>query len=115
MKPGDIHWIEFTAGGGHEQTGRRPAIVLQDDAYTGISPLLIVVPLTGATSAIRFPGTLLLVPDASNNLRKPSVALVFQIRAVDRLAIAERIGKITNRQLAETYALLDRLTGRQTA
>lgn len=78
MKPGDIHWVEFTASGGHEQAGRRPAIVLQDEAYTGQSPLVIVVPLTGATGAVRFPGTLLLQPDAGNHLRKPSVALVFQ-------------------------------------
>lgn len=111
MIPGDIYWVEFATGAGHEQAGRRPAILLQDDSYAADVPLVVVVPLTGATAATRFAGTLLIEPDESNRLRKPSVALIFQIRAVDRRAIAESIGAITAAQLTEIYALLDRLTG----
>jgi len=112
VNPGDIYWVEFAGGGGHEQAGRRPAIVLQDDTYAGDLPLVIVVPLTGATAATRFAGTLAIEPDENNHLRKTSVALVFQIRAVDRRAIAEQIGAITAEQLAELNTLLDKLTGR---
>ena len=112
MKPGDIHWVELPVGAGHEQVGRRPAIILQDEAYVGASPLVVVVPLTGATAAGRFAGTLTIDLDAHNGLSKTSVALVFQIRAVDRRIVQERIGEITADQLAEIYVLLDSITGR---
>jgi mRNA interferase MazF len=111
MNPGDIYWVELPHASGHEQAGRRPALVLQDESYSGGLPLVIVVPLTGATSAARFAGTLTIEPDETNHLNRASVALVFQIRAVDCRIVQEKIGEITSEQLAEIYALLDRLTG----
>jgi len=112
VKPGDIHWVELPSLSGHEQAGRRPAVVLQDDTYAGGSPLVVVVPLTGAVAAARFAGTLILEPDHTNGLAKISVALVFQIRAVDRRIVRERIGSISPEMQAGIHALLDQLTGR---
>jgi mRNA-degrading endonuclease toxin of MazEF toxin-antitoxin module len=104
MNPGDIHWIDFAATGGHEQAGRRPAIVLQDETF-----------LTGATTATRFAATLTITPDVGNNLRKTSVTLVFQIRAVDRDALDAYIGTVTPEQRTALYGLLNRITGQTTA
>ena len=112
MSPGDIHWVELPPTGGHEQTGRRPAIVLQDDDFAGGLPLVIVVPLTSATSTLRFAGTLNLEPTAANGLRNASVALVFQVRAVDRRTVREKLGTVESASLAEIFSLLDRLMGR---
>jgi len=113
MKPGDIHWVELPSAFGREQAGRRPAVILQDEAYAGGNPLVTVLPITSATAATRFAGTLILEPDASNQLRQTSVVLVFQIRAVDRRIVQDKIGEVTPDQLTELYALLDRLTGYQ--
>jgi mRNA-degrading endonuclease toxin of MazEF toxin-antitoxin module len=33
MTVGDIHWVQLPAANGHEQRGRRPAVIFQDDAY----------------------------------------------------------------------------------
>jgi hypothetical protein len=55
-----------------------------------------------------------IAPDANNHLRKSSVALVFQIRAIVRVVIDGRVGALTAEQLTEIYALLDHLIGRQT-
>jgi mRNA interferase MazF len=112
MAVGDIHWIEFPAANGHEQTGRRPAIVLQDDEYAGSSPLVLVVPLTGAASVARFPGAVPVKATPTNGLRQDSVVLVFQIRAADRRRIREKIGAISAEVLAAIHQALDRLTGR---
>ena len=57
MSVGDIHWVELPNVGGREQAGRRPAIILQDDTYAGSLPTAIVVPLSSAMAALRFPGT----------------------------------------------------------
>lgn len=81
---GDIHWVELPDAGGREQAGRRPAIVMQDDVYAGNLPTIIVIPLSSALTALRFPGTASVKATQSSGLRTDSVALVFQIRAIDR-------------------------------
>lgn len=111
MTPGDIYWVELPASGGREQAGRRLAIVLQDDAYAAGSPLVVVVPLTTATATTRFPATLLLPVTPENGLTAESVALVFQVRAVDRNALRGFIGAVTESQLQRINDFLGRLTG----
>ena len=115
MKPGDIHWVELQHTSGREQSGRRPAVIMQDEAFAAANPLVTVFPITSAIASMRFAGTLLLEPDESNHLSQTSVVLVFQVRAVDRRIVRERIGEVTPEQLAELYDLLDHLTGRAPA
>ena len=101
MKIGDIHWVELPNVGGREQSGRRPAIILQNDQYAGSLPTTIVVPLSSALAALRFPGTARVKATGNSGLRSDSVALVFQIRAIDRARIAEKLGAITEEELLE--------------
>lgn len=111
MSVGDIHWVELPNVGGREQAGRRPAIVLQDDAYAGSLPTTIVVPLSSAMSALRFPGTARINATHASGLRTDSVALVFQIRAIDRARIAEKIGVIADHELLEIRTEYQKLFG----
>jgi mRNA interferase MazF len=108
---GDIHWVDLPAANGREQRGRRPAVVLQDDDYGGDLPVVLVVPLTTARAAMRFAGTTLIRPTAENGLRQASVALVLQIRAVDRRRIQERIGTVKAEVLNAMFEELGKLTG----
>jgi mRNA interferase MazF len=77
-------------------------------------PVVFVIPLTTAQAALRFTGTLLIEPTASNGLSQPSVALVFQLRAVDRRRILDRIGLVGDKRLKDIFATLDWLMGRST-
>ena len=43
---GDIVWINFTPQSGHEQAGRRPAVVLSPKNYNIRAGLLVCVPVT---------------------------------------------------------------------
>jgi len=61
MNYGDIHWVDLPDRAGHEQRGRRPAIIWQDTVNFQL-PTVLIIPLTGNQSALRFPGTLLLQP-----------------------------------------------------
>lgn len=80
MTVGDMHWAQLPTANGHEQGGRRLAIILQHDQYAGELPVVLVVPLTTARAAMRFSGTTLIRPTAENGVPQPSVALVFQLR-----------------------------------
>ena len=112
MTVGDIHWVQLPAATGHEQGSRRPAVILQNDEYAGRLPVVLVVPLTTTRAAMRFAGTTLIRPTAENGLPQASVALVFQLRAIDRRRVQERIGSVGTAVLQEMLTELDKLTGR---
>ncbi len=109
MNIGDLYWVEFPARGGHAQAGRRPAIIAQAPSTL---PTVLLVPLTSQLDALRFPGTVLVEASQQNGLRHNSVALVFQLTAVDKRYISERLGKASDAVMAQIWSALDALTGR---
>lgn len=111
MSVGDIHWIELPQANGHEQQGRRPAVIIQDDTYAGHLPTVLVVPLSSARRALRFAGTTMVRATKQSGLRTDSVALVFQCRAIDRTRIRDRIGKIAKEERENVLDELRKLTG----
>jgi mRNA-degrading endonuclease toxin of MazEF toxin-antitoxin module len=109
VSTGDVCWVDLPLRGGRAQAGRRPGIVLQSGA---VLPTTLIVPLTSQLDALRFQGTVLIEPDASNGLRVPSVALVFQFTALDNRFIAGKIGRISEEIKEEIFSALDGLIGR---
>ncbi len=110
MSVGDVHWVEFPVRGGHAQAGRRPAIVVQGPVASVSLPTILLVPLTSQQDALRFPGTVLVEADTQNGLRRASVALVFQMTAVDSRFIAERLGSVSETVLQRIWSAFDALT-----
>ena len=106
MRRGEIWRVRLPGASGHAQAGDRPALVLQNDAYTAVLPTVLVVPFTGSLAALRFAGTLQVDPDGSNGLTLPSVALAFQVRAVDRADCLARLGEADASTLAAVAALV---------
>jgi mRNA interferase MazF len=46
VKQGNIIWLDFDPQAGHEQKGRRPAVVMSNDTFNNFSKLAIVCPIT---------------------------------------------------------------------
>lgn len=46
VKQGDIIFLDFDPGAGHEQKGRRPAIVISNHIFNQFSNLAMVCPIT---------------------------------------------------------------------
>lgn len=53
-KRGDVVWLEFTPQAGHEQAGRRPAVVLSPQDYNGKTSLALFCPLTKRSKGYPF-------------------------------------------------------------
>jgi mRNA interferase MazF len=113
MPVGDIFWADLPASDGHEQAGRRPVLIVQDDGYAGSLPTTIIVPITSSRAALRLPGTVAIGATATNGLAYDSVLLVFQIRVLDRRRLRRQIGVADPLVISEVYDALDALTGRQ--
>lgn len=91
LAPGTIVMVDLgNAPFGHEQAGLRPGVVLSEQ--NGVA---IIIPLTTNTTALRFSATFALIGDKQNGLTASSVALVFQLRAVDVGRIVKRLGSVS--------------------
>ena len=110
MNVGEIFWVEFPARGGRAQSGRRPAIVIQREKTL---PTVLLIPLTTQQDALRFSGTILIEPDANNHLHQPSVALIFQLTAIDKNFIKEKLGAISDDKMNNIWTAFDDLAGRK--
>lgn len=113
MKPGEVYWVNYHDPTGRVQGGRRPGIVLQDDgAFPTRSPMVLTVPLTSQTAALRFPAALQINPTPLNGLTAVSVALLFQLRAIDRNWVDAKLGELDAAVLDDLLKTLDRFLGR---
>lgn len=111
MRVWEIYLIEFPARGGHAQSGKRPAIILQKQKNSDKLPTILAVPLTSQQKATRFPATVEIEPNAENGLNNISVALVFQLAAIDKRYISTKIGKVSDKILQEIFESLNELIG----
>jgi len=51
---GDVIWLSFDPQAGHEQAGRRPAVVLSPGSYNGKTHLAVCCPITSSTKGYPF-------------------------------------------------------------
>lgn len=101
---GDIVWLQFDPQAGHEQAGRRPALVLSPAAYNGRRGMMLCCPMTSRIKGYVFE---VVVPGDA-----PSAVLADQVKSVDWVARrAERRGAAPPEVLAETRAKLKALLG----
>lgn len=85
---GDLVWISFDPQAGHEQAGRRPALVLSPRAYHQRAPFAIVCPITSKAKGYPFE-----VPLPTGSPIE-GVVLADQIKSIDRrVRNVEPIGK----------------------
>lgn len=112
MARGDLWTVDLPAPAGragHEQVGYRPAVVVQTDVTDASLPTTMVVPFTSNLNALRFPHTFRVDPSPQNGLTRPSVLLVFQLRAIDKRRLGNRIGRLEQRDLQHLEAEIQRL------
>jgi len=74
---GDAVWITLDPQAGHEQAGRRPALVLSPAAYNGRVGLALFCPITGQVKGYPFEVAL---PDG---LAVSGVVLADQVKSLD--------------------------------
>ena len=86
--PGDIIWLDFSPTMGTEQSGRRPALAMSDQAYNEATGRALVAPIT--SRARRWPFE---VPLPAGSVVE-GVVIVDQLRAVDWRARHARIAGV---------------------
>ena len=77
---GDLIWLDFTPQAGHEQRGRRPALVLSPAQYNAKSSLILCLPVTSKIKGYPFE---VLLPEG---LCVAGAILSDQVRSLDFVA-----------------------------
>jgi mRNA interferase MazF len=103
---GDLVWLTFGPHKGHEQAGRRPALVISPAAYNAVSTCVIVCPIT--TNRSPWPWKVMLPDDAEIT----GAVLTDQIKSIDGPArgMAASGHQVDEAVMAEVLARLATLT-----
>jgi mRNA interferase MazF len=108
----DVVWTDLPDPIGSGPGLRRPIVVVQGEALNKSRIATVVcVPLTSNLRWSEAPGNVLLEA-RSTGLPKDSVANVSQVIALDRNVLAERVGRISKRELELVLAGIDVILGR---
>ncbi|MCC9075777.1 endoribonuclease MazF [Litorilinea aerophila] len=101
---GHVVWLSFTPQAGHEQAGRRPAVVLSPQAYNQRVGLALFCPITRQRKGYPFE------VDLPGDLPIAGVILADQLRSLDwRARQAEYIGTLPSETLAEVLLKIQAL------
>lgn len=101
---GDIVWITLNPQAGHEQAGRRPALVLSPQAYNDKVGLAILCPITSRPKGYPFEVAL---PD---ELPVKGVILSDQVKSLDwRVCQADRVCKVSSEVVKSVLQKLNTL------
>ncbi len=111
MKRGEIWWADLGAYRPREQTGRRPVVVWQSDTLIRVLQSVLVVPLTTNLDRARLAGTAM-IEATPEGLPQTSVALAFQMRAVPKTCLTDRIRNLTEAEIGELELATDEALGR---
>lgn len=90
---GEVWTIDLNPTRGHEQAGRRPALVVSIDQLNhGPAQLVIVLPIT---STLRGIPTHVRIDPPEGGLKKQSFALCEAVRSVSSDRLAKRLGAVS--------------------
>jgi mRNA interferase MazF len=100
---GEVYLVTFDPTVGSEIQRTRPALILQNDITNRNSTITVVTAITSQFEEPLYP-TEVMVSPPEGGLTVPSVALLNQIRSIDRRRLVRRLGRVT----AATMEQVDR-------
>jgi mRNA interferase MazF len=103
---GDVVWIALDPQAGHEQRGRRPALVLSPGAYNGRVGLALFCPITNQAKGYPFEVAL------PEGLPVTGVVLADQVKSLDWTARqCARLGAVPESAVTQVLRRLHALLG----
>ena len=105
---GDVIWADLNPSIGHEQSGRRPVLILSSDVFNDRSGTVIAVAITSQEPQAGFPLTLSL---ENEDLPKRSWVKISQIRTLSVQRMGEKITRLSPENLARVVAGLNEIFG----
>jgi mRNA interferase MazF len=90
---GEIYYADLSPVAGHEQGGRRPVLIIQNDIGNRYSSVTIVAPLTTSFTDKVYP-TEVRVKAGAAGLTHDSSVLLNQIKTIDKARLERLVGRL---------------------
>lgn len=100
IKRGELYYADLSPVLGSEQGGVRPVLIIQNDIGNKYSPTVIACAVTSRLNKAKLPTHIELSAE-KYGLKKVSVALLEQLRTLDKMRLKERIGKLEDKKMDE--------------
>ncbi|MGI6214086.1 MAG: type II toxin-antitoxin system PemK/MazF family toxin [Christensenellales bacterium] len=104
IKRGDLYYADLSPVIGSEQGGVRPVLVVQNNIGNKYSPTVIAAAITSQINKVKLP-THIEIP-AEYGLQKNSVALMEQIRTIDKSRLRDKIGTVDSSVMEKVNSAL---------
>ena len=98
IKRGEIYYADLNPVIGSEQGGIRPVLIVQNDVGNKYSPTVIVAPLTSKQKKSPL-STHVSLSSVSAGLSRDSIALLEQIRTIDKSRLYEFVGSLNRKTM----------------
>lgn len=105
IRRGEIYYADLSPVVGSEQGGVRPVLILQNDIGNKYSPTVIVSAITSQLGKAKLPTHIELSAE-KYNLPKDSVALLEQIRTLDKRRLQEKVTSLSAEKMREVNKAL---------
>ena len=100
IKRGEIYYADLSPVVGSEQGGVRPVLIIQNNVGNKYSPTVIVSAITSQQSKTKLP-THIDLPSNQYNRPKDSVALLEQIRTLDKRRLKGKVTELSQTKMKE--------------
>ena len=100
VRRGEIYMADLSPVVGSEQGGVRPVLIIQNNVGNRFSPTVIVSAITSRLDKAKLP-THIDLPSEKYHLTKDSVALLEQIRTLDKRRLREKITSLEDNKMKE--------------
>ena len=106
LRRGDIYYADLNPVIGSEQGGVRPVLILQSDIGNRYSPTTIIAAITSRNHKAKQP-THVELPTAQSNLPQDSVALLEQLRTIDKQRLTEKVSLLDSSTMEQVDKALE--------
>jgi len=103
---GDIWFVDWSPGRGSEQTGMRPAVIIQTDAANRNPHYPNTIVLTVSTKGKAVPFHVPVNPSEGNGLQEKSFVKCEQILTISKERLTRRVGRLDNERFEAVEAAI---------
>jgi mRNA interferase MazF len=96
---GEIYFADLDPVIGHEQGGRRPVLIIQNDVNNQYSSVLIVAAITSAPTRKQYPVDVAIT--SISGLIEGARVLLNQIKTIDKRRLERYIGRLNDAQMEQ--------------
>ena len=109
IKRGQIYWVDWSPGRGSEQSGLRPALVIQNDIGNQSSPTTIVAAIT--TAFVKPYPFVVVITASESGLPKDSSVDLASIMTIDKTTLRDKCGELSQAKMAEVDVAIKKSLG----